>query len=123
MIMRPGPEATKIMLISAEHKILNAHKYNNIKKLSLVPGPDKPIMLFFLRMNVKMPTNVGILTIMSRKTSRSTGLRMIFFTYSLWTKSGFNNLGSGERPLKWYKLKFLNDIRCVKSIYLKSEWD
>ena len=30
-------------------------------------GSDKPIMLFFLLINVKMPTIVGILTFMSRK--------------------------------------------------------
>ena len=30
---------------------------------------DKPKMLFFLLMNVKMPTIVGILTFMSRKNS------------------------------------------------------
>ena len=30
-------------------------------------GSDKPRMLFFLLINVKMPTNIGILTFMSRK--------------------------------------------------------
>ena len=53
------------MLNSIEHEILNAHKYKNIKKFSL--GSDKPRMLFFLFINVKMPTIVGILTFMSRK--------------------------------------------------------
>ena len=55
------------MLNSAEHEILNTHKYENIKKLSFFSGADKHIMLFFLLINVKMPTIVGILTFMSRK--------------------------------------------------------
>ena len=54
------------MLNSVEHEILNAHKYKNIKKLSFFLGSDKPGMLFFMLMNVKMPTIVGILTFMSR---------------------------------------------------------
>ena len=34
--IEPGPEVIKkIMLNSAEHEILNAHKYKNIKKFSL----------------------------------------------------------------------------------------
>ena len=39
-------------------------KYQEIKLLS---GSDKLIMLFFLLINVKMPTTVGILTFMSRE--------------------------------------------------------
>ena len=54
------------MLNSVEHEILNAHKYKNIKKFSFF-GSDKPRMLFFSLINVKMPTIVGILTFMSRK--------------------------------------------------------
>ena len=55
------------MLNSVEHEILNAHKYKNIKKFGFFLGSDKPIMLFFLLINVKMPTIVGILTFMSMK--------------------------------------------------------
>ena len=55
------------MLDSAEHDILNAHKYTNIKKFSFLSGSSKPRMLFFLLIDVKMPTIVGILTFMSRK--------------------------------------------------------
>ena len=55
------------MLNSAEHEILNAHKYENIKKLSNCLGWDKPRMLFFPFMNVKMLAIVGILTYISRK--------------------------------------------------------
>ena len=55
------------MLNSDEHEILNAHKYKNIKKFGLYNGSDKPRMLFFPLMYVKMPTIVGILTFMSRK--------------------------------------------------------
>ena len=36
------------MLSSAEHKILNAHKYKNImQEIQLMPGSGKTIMLFF----------------------------------------------------------------------------
>ena len=55
------------MLNSIEHEILNAHKSKNIKKFGLFLGSDKPGMLFFMLMNVKMPTIVGILTFMSKK--------------------------------------------------------
>ena len=55
------------MLNLAEHEILIAHKYENIKKFSVFSGSDEPITLFFLLINVKMPTIVGILTFMSRK--------------------------------------------------------
>ena len=47
----PRGYKTFFMLISAEHEILNAHKYKN-----------KLILLLFLFLNVKMPTIVGILT-------------------------------------------------------------
>ena len=65
----PGPEVIKLffMLDSAEHEILNDHKYKNIKKFGVFLGPDEPRMLFFPLINVKMPTIVGILTFMSRK--------------------------------------------------------
>ena len=39
------------------------------RNLAFYPGSDKPIMLFFLLINFKMPTVVGILTFMSRKNS------------------------------------------------------
>ena len=58
---------TSSMLNSAQHDILNAQKYKNIKKLEHFSGSDKPCMLFFSLINVKMPTIVGILTFMSRK--------------------------------------------------------
>ena len=54
------------MLNSAEHEILIAHKYKNIKKFSF-SGSDMPRLLFFLLINVKMPTIVGIITFMRRK--------------------------------------------------------
>ena len=68
-LSRSGPEVIKLffMLNSVEHKIVNAHKYINIKKFGFFSGSDKPIMLFFLLINVKMPTIVGILTFMSWK--------------------------------------------------------
>ena len=44
------------MLNSAERKLLNAHKYENIKKFEHFSGSDKPVMLFLLFINVKIPT-------------------------------------------------------------------
>ena len=54
----PGPEIIKLFfkLNSIEHEILNAHKYKNIKKFSRFSGSNKPRMVFFLLINVKMPT-------------------------------------------------------------------
>ena len=65
--MTSGPEVIK--LFSVEREILNAHKYKNIKKFSFFSDTNKPRMLFFLLIKVKMPTIVGILTFMSRKNS------------------------------------------------------
>ena len=55
------------MLNLAEHEILNAHRYKNIKKFSIFLDSAKPKILFFLLINVKMPTIVGILTFISWK--------------------------------------------------------
>ena len=55
------------MLNSAEHEILNAHKYKTIRKLCIFSGSDKPRMLFFLLIKVEMPTIVGISTFINRK--------------------------------------------------------
>ena len=55
------------MLNSAEHEILNAHKYKNINKFINFSGSDKLRMLLFLLIKVEMPTIVGILTCTSRK--------------------------------------------------------
>ena len=65
--VRPRGYEIFFMLSSVEHEILNAHKYKNIKKFGFFLGSDKPRMLFFLHINVKMPTVVGILTFMSGK--------------------------------------------------------
>ena len=66
-LVRPRGYKTFFMLNSVEHKILKAHKYKNIKKSNIFLGSDKPRMVFFPPLNVKMPTIVGILTFMSRK--------------------------------------------------------
>ena len=56
------------MLNSAEHELLNGHKYKKYQEIQLFSDSDKPRMLFFLLINVKMPTIVvGILTFMNRK--------------------------------------------------------
>ena len=44
------------MLNSAEHEIINAHKYKNVKKFSFL-GSGKPRILFFPLINIKMPAN------------------------------------------------------------------
>ena len=58
---------TSFMLNSAEHKISNVHKYKKYQEIQLLSGLDKPKMLFFLLINVKMPTTVGIQIFISRK--------------------------------------------------------
>ena len=67
------------MLISAEQEILNAHNYIKYQEIQLFSGSDKPRLLFFLLINVEMPTIVGILTFMSRKKSCSVELSMKIF--------------------------------------------
>ena len=52
------------MLNSVEHEILNAHKYKKYQEIRHFLGSDKPKMLFYPFINVKI---VGILTFMSRK--------------------------------------------------------
>ena len=53
------------MLNSAEHEILNAHTYKNIKKFIIFQAQISLECYFFLLINVKMPTIVGILTFMN----------------------------------------------------------
>ena len=67
------------MFNSAEHEILNAHKYKNIKKFGSFKAQISLECYFFPIKNVKMPTIVGILTYMSRKLSYSTELSMKFY--------------------------------------------
>ena len=58
----------KFMCNLAEHEILNAHKYKSIKNFSIFQAQISLECYFLLLKNVKMPTIVGILTFMSRKT-------------------------------------------------------
>ena len=61
--MQTGPEVIKLFFIlnSAEPEIRKVHKYKNIKKFrGFFSGTDKPRMLFFLLINVKMPTTYSI---------------------------------------------------------------
>ena len=53
----PGSEVIK----NSEHEISNGHKSIRISRKSAFQGSDKPKMLFFLLINVKMPIIVGIL--------------------------------------------------------------
>ena len=50
-----------------EHENLNTHTYKNIKKIIIFQTQISLECYFFLLINVKMPTIVGILTFMSRK--------------------------------------------------------
>ena len=45
----------------------NAHKFRNIKKFIFFSRSDKHKMLFFMLINVKITTIVGILTFINRK--------------------------------------------------------
>ena len=64
----PGPEVIKLFScstqLSMKFEMLISLK---ISRNSDFLGSDKPRMLFFPLINVKMPTIVGILTFMSRK--------------------------------------------------------
>ena len=67
-VFRPRSYRTFFMLISFEHEILNAHKSKKYtEEIRPLLGSVMPNMLFFPLINVKMPTIVGILTVMSRK--------------------------------------------------------
>ena len=67
-----GPKVIIFFMLNlAEHEILTAHKYKTSRNtvfFFICSGSDKPRMIFFLLINVNMPTVVGILTFMSRKT-------------------------------------------------------
>ena len=53
------------MLNSVQHEVLNAHKYKIIKKtFSFFSDSDKPRMLFFLLISVKMPTIISVVVIL-----------------------------------------------------------
>ena len=65
ILEKPGPEIIKLFSCSTE--ISNAHKSKKYQEIQLSSDSDKPRMLFFLLINVKMPTIVDILTFMSRK--------------------------------------------------------
>ena len=65
-MLRAQGYKTFFKLNSAEHEILNAHKYKNIKKLCIFSGSYKPRMLFFLLIKVE-PTIVGISMLKSGK--------------------------------------------------------
>ena len=46
------------MLNLVEHETLNAHKYKKYQEIQLFSDSDMPRMLYFLLINVKMPTIV-----------------------------------------------------------------
>ena len=66
-VVNPSPEVTKLFSCSTQlsRKFLMLIGIT-VKKFGFL-GSDKPRMLFFPLIHVKMPTVVGILTFMSRK--------------------------------------------------------
>ena len=67
---RSGSEVTNLFSSSTQLCIKLSKMLIRIKisrTSAFFSGSDKPIMLFFLLINVKMPTAVGILIFMSRK--------------------------------------------------------
>ena len=67
-LKQSGPEIIKkFMLSSDEHENLNAYKYENIKNFFFIFQAQISLECYFLLINVKMPTIVGILIFMSRK--------------------------------------------------------
>ena len=70
---------TNFILNSAEHEILNADMYKNNKKVSIFQAQISLECYFFLLINVKMPTIVGILTFMSRKNFMLSSVKNVFF--------------------------------------------
>ena len=73
MISEGWPEVIKLFSCSSQLSMLISIKYQEIQLFS---GSDKPRMFFVLLINVKMPTNNGIFTFMSRKKSCSAELSM-----------------------------------------------
>ena len=68
----PGPEVIKLFSCSTQLSmkfflLINVKMPTNVGILTFMSRKNS--MKFFLLINVKMPTNVGILTFMSRKNS------------------------------------------------------
>ena len=96
---QPMPEVSikNFMLISAEHELLKAYKYK-LTNIQLLQAQIKPIMIFFLLINVKMPT-IGILTFTSRK---------IFILSQVEHEKSFVTSGPSWRHLHCLKVAFLH---------------
>ena len=63
-----GPEIIKLFSFSTQLSMKFLMLINiKISRKTIFLGSDKPRMLFFQLINVKMPTIIGILTFMSRK--------------------------------------------------------
>ena len=84
--VKPGSEVKFfIMLNSAENEISNAQRLKISKKVSFFSGSDKPRMLFFMLISIKMPTIVGILILMSR-TNFMLSCACNFYNLGTWFK-------------------------------------
>ena len=66
LIFRSRGYNTIFMLNSVEHEI-DADNYKKNQEIHQFSGSNKQRMLFFLLINVEMPTTVSITTFMSRK--------------------------------------------------------
>ena len=79
----PGLEVIKTFSCSTQlsMKFQMLIKYLEIQLFS---GPDKPRVLFFLLINVKMPRIVGSWTFMNRKKFHTQLIWAWYFLYNLW---------------------------------------
>ena len=65
---RPDPEVIKLffMLNSTEHEIYTANKKLKYRQMKTFPALSLSDVVFIMLINVRMPTIVGILTIINR---------------------------------------------------------
>ena len=84
--------------------ILKAHKYERIKNPCIFQAQISIECYFFMFINIKMPTIVGILTFLSEKNFMlNRELSMNFIYKTVLSQSGISN--QSEKP---YEYLFLN---------------
>ena len=89
-LFTPGTQVIKNFLLkSAKHEILNAHYYKMSRNSDFLSRSHMPRMLFFMFINVKMPTIIGILTFMSMKSFMLSKVEREKF-YNLGARNSFN---------------------------------
>ena len=87
---------TSFMLNSAENKICSAYKQINTNNLNLFSCKTELSMNFFLLINIKMPTIVGILIFINRQKLCLTELSMKKVLYP-WAQIDFLEMSNLER--------------------------